>query len=128
MTRLTTQVLLLATSLWLPMAALAVDAASATPAQTVQFAKGKSSAQLRGVIKGDSDAQYATARAGQTLAVALKWKKKGSLIFNITPKGASEAMFIGSVQGSTTSILLPADGSYVVQVAALDAQCGAARK
>jgi hypothetical protein len=117
MTRLTTQVLLLATSLWLPMAALAVDAASATPAQTVQFAKGKSSAQLRGVIKGDSDAQYAvTARAGQTLAVALK-SKKGSLIFNITPKGASEAMFIGSVQGSTTSILLPADGSYVVQVA-----------
>jgi hypothetical protein len=107
----------LAIALSLPMAALAAGDAPASRHSTVQFAKGQSSAQLRGTVKGDGDAEYAIdARAGQTLAVSLKGKN-GSLIFNITPQGAQEAMFMGSVQGATARVMLPADGRYVVQVA-----------
>jgi hypothetical protein len=107
----------LAMTLSLPLAALAAGDAPASRNTTVQFAKGQSSAQLRGTVKGDGDAPYTVdARAGQTLAVSLKGKN-GSLIFNITPQGAQEAMFMGSVQGSTASVMLPADGHYVILVA-----------
>jgi hypothetical protein len=99
------------------VAALAAGSSAAAGPSTVQFAKGKSSAQLRGTIKGDKDAEYVlAARAGQTLAVTLK-AKNGSLNFNITPKGAQEAMFIGGTQGADASVVLPADGSYVIQLA-----------
>jgi len=85
--------------------------------QAVQFAKGASSAQLRGTIKGDGDAEYTiNARAGQTLAVTLKTSNTSSY-FNIKPPGSNdEAMFIGSSSGAEAKLMLPADGSYVVQV------------
>jgi hypothetical protein len=99
-----------------PLQALAAGAPGATQHQAVQFAKGKNSAQVRGSIKGDGDAAYSiNARAGQTLAVSLM-STNTSLNFNINPKGSQESMFIGSTQGATASVVLPADGSYVVQV------------
>jgi len=107
---------LAATALLLSMAAGAAADAAATRQSTVQFAKGKSDAQLRGAVKGDSDVEYVLgARAGQTLTVALK-AKNGSLNFNIKPKGAQEAMFMGSTQGASAKVMLPADGSYVIQL------------
>jgi hypothetical protein len=116
MTRLTTIAVLLAIALPFPLEAVAASEAGATHRQTVQFAKGKSSAQVRGSVKGDADAEYTiNARAGQTLAVSLK-SSNGSLNFNISPAGAGEAMFIGGTLGVKANVMLPADGSYVVQV------------
>jgi len=116
MTRLITTAVLLAMALPVPLEAVAASEAGATHRQTVQFAKGKSSAQVRGSVKGDGDAEYTiNARAGQTLAVSLK-SSNGSLNFNISPAGAGEAMFIGGTQGVKADVMLPADGSYVVQV------------
>jgi hypothetical protein len=116
MTRLTTIAVLLAMALPFPLEAVAAPEAGANHRQTVQFAKGKSAAQVRGAVKGDGDAEYTlNARAGQTLAVSLK-SPNGSLNFNITPTGAQEAMFIGGTQGMHAKLMLPADGAYVVQV------------
>ena len=85
--------------------------------QAVQFAKGASSAQLRGTIKGDVDVDYTVnARAGQTLAVKLQ-SSNASLYFNINPPGSADvSMFIGNLQGAEAKVMLPADGTYVVRV------------
>ncbi|MGZ8273171.1 MAG: hypothetical protein ACXWUM_04590 [Burkholderiaceae bacterium] len=116
MTRLVTVALLLAMGAVVTPEALAAAEAGATHGKPVQFAKGKSSAQVRGSIKGERDAAYTVnARAGQTLAVSLT-SANGSLNFNINAPGSNESMFIGSVQGAKASVVLPADGSYVVQV------------
>lgn len=116
MNRFITLAVLLAMAAPVPFTALAAGEAGATQRHTVQFAKGKSSAQVRGAIKGNGDAEYTiNARAGQTLAVSSK-SSNGSLNFNISPAGAQEAMFIGGTQGTKASVMLPADGNYVVQV------------
>jgi hypothetical protein len=116
MIRLMTIAVQLAMALPFPVEAVAAPEAGATHRQTVQFAKGKSAAQVRGSVTGDGDAEYTiNARAGQTLAVSLK-SSNGSLNFNISPAGAQEAMFIGGAQGANAKVMLPADGSYVVQV------------
>ena len=117
MTRLITLAVLLALAAPVPLTALAATDAGATHRQTVQFAKGQSSAQVRGSVKGDGDAEYTiNARAGQTLAVALK-TSNASNYFNIKPPGSKDAaMFIGSSSGAEAKLLLPADGTYVVQV------------
>lgn len=45
--------------------------AGATQRQAVQFAKGTTSAQVRGAVKGERDVEYTvSAQAGQTLAVS----------------------------------------------------------
>jgi hypothetical protein len=84
--------------------------------QTVQFAKGATSVQLRGTIKGDAGVDYKIdARAGQTLAVTMKPSNAASY-FNINPPGSDVAMFIGSTSGQTATVMLPDDGVYVVRV------------
>ena len=84
--------------------------------ETVQFAKGAMSAQLKGSIKGDAGVDYTiSARAGQTLTVTLK-PSNASNYFNINPPGSEAAMFIGSTSGSEAKAVLPADGTYVVRV------------
>jgi hypothetical protein len=86
-----------------------------TRSQTVQFAKGATSAQLRGSIKGDAGVDYRIdARAGQTLSVAMK-ASNASTYFNINPPGSEVAMFVGSTSGSEATVMLPADGIYVVR-------------
>jgi hypothetical protein len=116
MNRLTTLAVLLVLVATLPATALAAGEAGAPQGKAVQFSKGKSSAQLRGSIKGDRDATYTVnARAGQTLAVSLT-STNASLYFNVSAPGSQESMFIGSSQGAKASVILPVDGSYVVQV------------
>jgi hypothetical protein len=116
MSRFITITALLAMAAAVPSPALAAGEAGASHRQAVQFAKGKSSAQTSGSLEGDRDAEYTvSARAGQTLAVALK-SKNASLDFDVLPPGSKEAMFIGSAQGAKASVLLPADASCVIQV------------
>jgi hypothetical protein len=117
MSRFFTLAMLLAMAAPVPLVALAAGKAGETQRHTVQFATGKSSVQLRGSIKGDGEAEYTiNARAGQTLAVNLKTSNASSH-FNIKPPGSKDvAMFIGSSSGTEATLMLPADGSYVVQV------------
>lgn len=99
-----------------PLPARAADAPGIR-SQTVQFAKGATSAQLRGSIKGYASVDYKIdARAGQTLSVTMK-PSNASNYFNINPPGSDgAAMFIGSSQGAEATVMLPTDGIYVVQV------------
>ncbi len=84
--------------------------------ETVQFAKGATSAQIRGSIKGDAGVDYRIdARAGQTLKVALKTSNK-SAYFNINPPASDMSMFVGSTSGGDAAVMLPSDGTYVVRV------------
>jgi hypothetical protein len=84
--------------------------------ETVKFASGASSAQIKGQIKGDATVDYVIrAAAGQTLSVALQ-KSNPQNYFNVLPPGSNDvAMFVGDAGGDYKG-LLPADGDYVVRV------------
>lgn len=116
MTRRHASAALIALSALVPLPALAAVEAG-PPRQAIQFAKGASSAQLRGAIKGGGDVDYTVgARAGQMLEVKLQ-SSNTALYFNINPPGsANVSMFIGNLQGAKAKVMLPADGSYVVRV------------
>lgn len=99
---------LLATSVW---------ATAEATAKPVQFAKGKSSASIKGTIKGGDDVDYVLrAKAGQTLNVDLK-ASKGAAFFNVMPPQSTyEAIFVGSNEGYHYSGKLPSDGDYIIRV------------
>jgi hypothetical protein len=85
--------------------------------QAVQFAKGKTSATIKGAIKGDQTIDYTLrARAGQTMSVKLA-TKHGANYFNVLPPGSEgEAIFIGSSSGNEWTGPLTKDGEYKVRV------------
>ncbi len=87
--------------------------------ERVLFAGGDSSAVIKGYhVKGDATVDYIVqARAGQTLAVALK-RSNAQTFFNINPPGTDVSMFVGSSDSTGTAFrgLLPADGDYAVRV------------
>jgi hypothetical protein len=91
--------------------------AGAIETQPVQFAKGHSSATIKGAIKGDQTVDYTLrARAGQTMTVNLA-TKHGANYFNVLPPGSNDvALFVGSSGGNEWSGTLPADGEYKVRV------------
>ncbi len=90
--------------------------ASAQQRTVVSFAKGASSATLKGSIKGDQDHSYLVdVRAGQTLTVDFK-PSNAAAYFNVTAPGADSAMFIGSTSGNRFSGPVTVSGSHVVQV------------
>jgi len=98
----------------LPAFAWAAEGIESVP---VHFAKGASSATLKGTIKGDRIVDYRLrARAGQTLSVSLK-TDHGANYFNVlSPGSRDEAIFIGSTQGTAWSGQLAMDGEYTVRV------------
>jgi hypothetical protein len=97
-------------------AAMSAWAADGVREEAVHFAKGKSSATVKGTIKGDESVNYKLgAAAGQTMTVTLKPSNK-STYFNVVAPGADSAMFIGSTEGNRFSGTLPKAGDYTVQV------------
>jgi hypothetical protein len=94
--------------------ALAADDIESRP---LQFAKGTSSATVKGTLKGDKTIDYKLrAKAGQTMSVALKTSNAANY-FNVLPPGSTgEAIFIGSTSGNDWTGPLPADGEYTVRV------------
>ncbi len=96
---------------------VSVAQADAIETQPVQFAKGHSSATIRGTIKGDQTIDYTLrARAGQTMSVTLA-TKHGANYFNVLPPGSNdEALFVGSSGSNEWTGTLPADGEYKVRV------------
>jgi hypothetical protein len=83
--------------------------------RTVQFAKGATSATLKGTLTGDQTIDYVLrAKAGQTLRVALDTRSP-SLYFNLLPPDSESALHIGSTAGNTWTGPLPTDGEYRVR-------------
>ena len=84
--------------------------------ERVTFAKGASSATIKGQLKGDADVDYVVgAAAGQTISVSLAGSNR-STYFNVLPPGSADvAMHIGQDGGPYTG-MLPADGDYKVRV------------
>ncbi len=101
---------LMAASAW----AFAADGIASRP---LQFAKGASSATVKGTLKGDKTIDYKLrAKAGQTMSVTLK-TSNGANYFNVLPPGSTgEAIFVGSTSGNEWTGPLPADGEYTVRV------------
>jgi hypothetical protein len=97
-------------------------AVAATPALAqqklpVQFARGASSATVKGTIKGDQYRDYTVnARAGQTMTVTLS-NPDGRAFFNVLPPGsADEAVFVGSTSGNSFRGPVPGNGLTTVRV------------
>lgn len=95
--------------------ALAADNVTTVP---VQFAKGASSAQMKGTFAGYDSINYTvTAKQGQQMTVKIAGSNNAN--FNVfgpgaTP-GAAEALGSGYV-GDDWTAKLPASGKYTVQV------------
>jgi hypothetical protein len=94
--------------------AIAVDPGIRT--EKVQFAKGSSSAVIKGQLKGDATVDYRLrAGAGQTLAVQLQ-KSNPQNYFNVLPPGSKDvAMYVGQT-GEDYKGVLPTDGDYTIRV------------
>lgn len=83
----------------------------------ITFAKGASSATIKGTVTGDQTIDYKLrARAGQTMKVSLKTGNSANY-FNVLPPGSNDvAIFVGSTGGNEWSGTLEADGEYKVRV------------
>lgn len=107
---------------WLAAGVLAVGIEWAVASVTIetrpiQFAKGTSSATVKGTIRGDETIDYKLrAKTGQTLSVKLA-TGHGANYFNVLPPGSNDvAIFVGSSGGNDWSGTLPSDGEYTVRV------------
>lgn len=98
---------------------LATSAMASDPGirtEKVQFAKGSSSAVIKGQLKGDAIVDYKLrAGAGQSLAVQLQ-KSNPQNYFNVLPPGSNDvAMYVGQT-GENYRGILPTDGDYTIRV------------
>jgi hypothetical protein len=95
----------------------ALASSAADRSENVHFAKGHSSATLKGSITGDHGVVYKLdAMEGQEMSVRLE-RSSGSCYFNVLPPGSGpEAIFVGSTSGDEFSGTLSASGAYRVQV------------
>jgi len=107
--------------LWVACGVLAaasqVLAADAIEVRPLHFAKGASSATVKGSLTGYKTIDYKLrARAGQTMAVSMK-TSNGANYFNVLPPGSKDvAIFVGSTSGNDWTGQLETDGEYTVRV------------
>jgi hypothetical protein len=97
---------------------LAADGPPPPRKERVTFAKGASSATIKGSLNGGADVDYLVrAAAGQTLEVKLRGTNAQN-DFNVLPPGsANVAMYVSSMTGERSwSGMLPADGDYAIRV------------
>jgi len=95
--------------------ALAADDIRKEP---VHFAKGATSATIKGRITGYETVDYVVgAKAGQTMAVTFKTSNHMAY-FNVLPPGSETALFVGSMDatGEHYEGTLAADGDYAIRV------------
>jgi hypothetical protein len=115
----------LAAVLSLSFAAVAWAAGAADQVTTVpvNFAKGASSATLKGSFSGYDSVQYTVAaRAGQTMTVTTTGS--GNANFNVFAPGDTpgQATALGASGAKGWTGTLPASGTYTVQVYQMRAQ------
>jgi len=102
---------------WAPQQAAAAAADKDRVVKPVQFAKGKSSAVIRGRVVGRNYIDYPLrAGAGQRMTVSLKGSN-GANYFNLLPPDSGDvAMAAGDLIGNRFDGLLPDDGVYTIRV------------
>ncbi|WP_162559959.1 PliI family lysozyme inhibitor of I-type lysozyme [Methylotetracoccus oryzae] len=101
---------------FLLVAAPTVLAAETIRREPIHFAKGATSASVKGTLKGDQTVDYLLqAKAGQSMTVDFK-PSNASAYFNVLPPGSETALFVGSTSGNHFVGDLPADGQYTVRV------------
>jgi len=84
--------------------------------ERVTFAKGASSAAIKGQVKGDETIDYVVrAGAGQTISVALAPSNR-STYFNVLPPDSADVAMYAAQTGDPFRSMLPADGDYKVRV------------
>lgn len=104
--------------IWIAAAALALAVPAAAQQKVpVQFAKGASSATVKGAISGDQYRDYVVnAHAGQAMTVTLV-NPDGRAFFNVLPPGSTgEAVFVGSTSGNSFKGPVPGNGATTVRV------------
>jgi len=86
-------------------------------AVVVHFKPGLTSASYKGQVKGYNTVEYRLgANAGQTMSVSFETSNASSYFNVLPPGGGQEAIYIGSSEGNDFTGVLPANGTYVVQV------------
>ena len=106
---------LLSLSLFAVSPALAAEDIRKEP---VHFAKGATSATIKGRITGYETVDYVLgAKAGQTMAVTFKTSNRLAY-FNVLAPGSETALFVGSMDatGEHYEGTLPADGDYAIRI------------
>jgi hypothetical protein len=83
----------------------------------VTFPTGKSSTQIKGVIKGDQTIDYTvTAKEGQVLKVSMK-ANINAAYFNVLPPGSEDvADFSGEMNDNKCTLTLKKSGTYKIRV------------
>jgi len=98
------------------IAGFAVASQAADIAKAVHFAQGKTSATLKGSIRGEQGIAYQLgASQGQAMSILFK-PSNASCYFNVMPPGGDTAIFIGSTSGNEFTANLDRSGTYQVQV------------
>lgn len=84
--------------------------------ERVQFAKGATSAAIKGRLKGYSGVDYLVrGGAGQTITVSLK-RSNLSNYFNVLPPGSKDVAMYAGQTGEDFKGVLPTDGDYTIRV------------
>ena len=97
-------------------ATLATAASAANRQERVRFARGASSAELGGEVRGYDYVDYLIgARAGQHMSVAMT-RVRGPAYFIVRAPGSDENLFDGPRSGQRFDTVLPASGDYRVRV------------
>jgi hypothetical protein len=106
-------------------ALIALSPVATTAARTAQqgirqervvFAKGASSATIKGQLKGDETVDYVVrASAGQTLTVSLKPSNRSNY-FNVLPPDSQDVAMFADQSGADFTGMLPTDGAYKIRV------------
>lgn len=97
-------------------ATAAVSATAANREERVRFARGASSTELRGEVRGYDYVDYLVgARAGQHLSIALT-RASGNAFFLVRAPGSDDNLFDGSSAGDRFETALPKSGDYRVRV------------
>ena len=95
---------------------LAASASAENRSERVRFARGASSAVIRGEVRGYDYVDYLVgARAGQHLTAGLT-RISGPAYFLVRAPGSEENLFDGSTSGDEFETVLPATGDYRLRV------------
>lgn len=82
----------------------------------VKFPKGSNGTTIEASIRGrDAIIYKLDVSAGQKLSVQLD-TDNDSNYFNLVAPGASEAVFNGSIEGNSTTFVIPSSGKYEIDV------------
>lgn len=102
--------LAIAVAMMVPIAAYAQSSVD------VRFPRGSSGTTINGTIRGDQAVSYRLGvSAGQVMSIQLD-TGNASNYFNVGAPGASEALYNSSINGNSTSFVVPSSGTYAISV------------